>query len=512
MVGKEQKQKIKKKTLLLVVVTTSFLGASVFAVLSGLSTRQKEQELAQLVIEEQLSRVPQILLSDSSLPKDSESLAVRYRAAAKLNSKEAIPKLISLLQSPSEYARSSAAQSLGNLNAKEAISELILLLQDPSENVRSSAAQSLGNLNAKEAISELILLLQDPSESVHSSAAQSLGRLNAKEAISELISLLQDSRDYVRSSAAYLLSELNAREAIPELILLIQDPSESIRLSAVDLLSRLNAREAIPELISLLQNSKDYITQLSAADSLSRLNAREAIPELISLPRNSNYYITRLSAADSLSRLNSKEAISESISLPQDHRNVQPSAVYLSREVPELISLLQDPRVFVRYGAAQSLGNLNAKEAIPELISMLQDSSVDVQSSAAQSLTEIYLVRKQKPDVKITHVEQARLVYNLKLAFTGIAVISAISFLFLMLQQTRHFQGITWSGYWICYFPEEVVQDLADLSDRLAQEGKTTRQIRTRIYAEILTLIWAFYIQINIENLWLPKGDRRIDD
>jgi hypothetical protein len=61
-------------------------------------------------------------------------------------------------------------------------------------------------------------------------------------------------------------------------------------------------------------------------------------------------------------------------------------------------------------------------------------------------------------------------------------------------------------------FPEEVIQDLADLSDRLAQEGKTTRQIRTRIYAEILTLIWVFYIQINIENLWLPKGDRRIDD
>jgi hypothetical protein len=99
-----------------------------------------------------------------------------------------------------------------------------------------------------------------------------------------------------------------------------------------------------------------------------------------------------------------------------------------------------------------------------------------------------------------------------KKKLTVIAIISSISFLLLMLQQLRRFQGIAWSGYWICYFPEEVVQDLADLSDRLAQEGKTPRQIRTRIYAEILTLIWAFYIQINIENLWLPKGDRRIDD
>jgi HEAT repeats len=397
MVGKEQKQKIKKKTLLLVVVTTSFLGASVFAVLSGLSTRQKDQQLAQLIAEEQFSRLPQFLLTDSSLPQDPESLVVRFSAAAILKAKEAIPKLIALLQDPSDNVRYIAEKALRQLNNTPdkftTVSQQLAFYYcwaDESNRLKPLPCRRRKKISG--VISrELISLL--PNLDKHVRKAKLLGELNAKGGISGLIALLQDPDRYVRSYAAETLGELNAKEAIPKLILLLQDPNDSMR-----------------------------------------------------------------------------------------------------------------------YIAAEALGKLNAKDAIPKLIALLQSPNENLRFSAVRSLTKIYLASNQKHSMKITHVEQARLGFNLQLAFTGIAVISSISFLLLMLQQIRYFQGITWSGYWICYFPEEVVQDLADLSDQLAQEGKTTRQIRTRIYAEILTLIWVFYIQVNIENLWLPKGDRRIDD
>jgi HEAT repeat protein len=518
MVERDQKQKkeIKKKTRLLAIFATSFLGASVFAILSGFLLSHKA---AQLVREEQLSQLPKILLGDSSLPQDSGSLAIRYRAAAILQAREAIPKLILLLQDPSVYVRHNAVNSLRELEAKEAIPKLISLLQDPSELVRSRAAYALGELKATEAIPKLILLLQEPYANVRSSTADSLRELNAKEEDPELLLLLSDSEytEEIRLATIMSLSKLNAEEAIPELISLLQDPNENIRSSAANSLGELNAEEAIPELISLLQDPCEDV-RASAADSLDKLNAKEAISKLILFLQYLGKHIRSIAAISF--ELKAKELIPELNLLLQDppvalRSSTANSLGELNRKevIPILIPLLQDPSGNVRFNASQVLGTLKAKEAVPELILLLQDPSVIVQFSAVQSLTKIYLATNQNNSAEITHTNQARSAFNLQLAFTVIADILAISLLLLiMLRQIRYLRGITWYGYWICYFPEEVIQDLADLSDRLAQEGKTTRQIRTRIYAEILTLIWVFYIQVNIENLWLPKGDRRIDD
>lgn len=61
-------------------------------------------------------------------------------------------------------------------------------------------------------------------------------------------------------------------------------------------------------------------------------------------------------------------------------------------------------------------------------------------------------------------------------------------------------------------FPEEVVAELNCLRERLTYENKSVLQIRCILFYEVLRLIWAFYIQIKIENLWLPPIDQKIDD
>jgi hypothetical protein len=73
----------------------------------------------------------------------------------------------------------------------------------------------------------------------------------------------------------------------------------------------------------------------------------------------------------------------------------------------------------------------------------------------------------------------------------------------------KELQRITWKDHITCYFPEEVVSELSALRGELTQTKKSTLLIETTLLYVIFTLIWAFYIQINIDNLWLPSKDQR---
>jgi hypothetical protein len=64
-------------------------------------------------------------------------------------------------------------------------------------------------------------------------------------------------------------------------------------------------------------------------------------------------------------------------------------------------------------------------------------------------------------------------------------------------------------GYLGCYFPEEAVGELIALRRELTHTKKSRIVIEITLLYVVFTLIWAFYIQINIENLWLPSKDQR---
>lgn len=97
------------------------------------------------------------------------------------------------------------------------------------------------------------------------------------------------------------------------------------------------------------------------------------------------------------------------------------------------------------------------------------------------------------------------------LSVSSIALLISLFFL-LQKQRQLQFEGISWSGYFKYYFPEEVLAELAALEKKLTKEKKSTYLIRCLLLLQILTLIWAFGVQIKIDNLWLPNRDRRIDD
>ena len=60
--------------------------------------------------------------------------------------------------------------------------------------------------------------------------------------------------------------------------------------------------------------------------------------------------------------------------------------------------------------------------------------------------------------------------------------------------------------------PEECVAELEALHQRMKSQQRPLLFIQLRMLQEVVELLWAFYIHINLENLWLPGGYNRIDE
>jgi HEAT repeat protein len=85
---------------------------------------------------------------------------------------------------------------------KEAVPRILPLLQDSDWIIRYRAAEALGQIHAPEAVPSLINTCSDQKDHVRYMAAKSLGLMRAPEANSILISLLTDEHPYTRGIAA----------------------------------------------------------------------------------------------------------------------------------------------------------------------------------------------------------------------------------------------------------------------------------------------------------------------
>ena len=126
--------------------------------------------------------------------------------------------------------------------------------------------------------------------------------------------------------------------------------------------------------------------------ALTELNAKEAIPELLKLLKDEDITVRYISAFG-LGLLQSKEAIPELLNLLEgtDNKVRSASAVALGllkskKAIHQLLKLLKEGDNFVRTSCIFALSALNAKEAIPELLNLLKDTDSKVRSASANSL------------------------------------------------------------------------------------------------------------------------------
>ena len=154
-------------------------------------------------------------------------------------------------------------------------------------------------------------------------------------------------------------------------IALTKDPSGRIRSEAVDALGYSEDKEVIHDLIELLNNDPDWRVRCSAAEALCRLGvklggAKEAIEPLIASLKDKdslssiNLAYVRYCAADALGELGAKEAIEP------------------------LIALLKDKDDRVRGISAEALGKLGAKKAVKPLIDFLTNALTNARDRSAR--------------------------------------------------------------------------------------------------------------------------------
>ncbi|MHC5725738.1 MAG: hypothetical protein ACYTXY_16705, partial [Nostoc sp.] len=93
--------------------------------------------------------------------------------------------------------------------------------------------------------------------------------------------------------------------------------------------------------------------------------------------------------------------------------------------------------------------------------------------------------------------------------------ISALSFILMLLLLLRRNQiSLPLTGQLIIFLPEECIVELEALHQQIKSEEDSIWVIRMIMLWTVLELLWALHIQINVENLWLPKGKghNKIDD
>jgi hypothetical protein len=378
---------------------------------------------------------------------------------------------------------------------------------------------------------------------------QDFSQAEAEEKFSRLPEYFSNRRS--SSSYAQLLGsvKLNSilqfkEEKVYDLLLLFgKDPRfyDPEDCSTDKALVKLKEKKSVPQLIASIQ--EDLIINHDAFCLVTALRVlkskEEIIPHLVKLTEDSNYY-TRCNAVYLLGQIQLKE-ISNSIALRE------------TEVIPRLVELLQNQNSHVRGNAAHVLGQLQAKQVIPKLISMLDNSNGIEQYRVLESLVmldglnefqikkwmveiikelespdmfstpgkkslaidisiQIYLRFHQEfkeSETKLLSIDQSRRIRDSQWILTGSALAAFLLLLMLTLFSFRELQKIIWQDHLICYFPEEVVGELTALRHELIQAKKSTLLVEITLIHVIFTLIWAFYIQINIDNLWLPSKDQR---
>jgi HEAT repeat protein len=172
---------------------------------------------------------------------------------------EAVPILLSLLNSPDEGVRSVAAEALGFLGTEDSQSvgsALIKLLDDPEPLVRDDALWALVELRYTPALKSVRCLLQNDTDlCVRASAAEALGLIGNNRDIEILeLTLQRDPDDIVRSYAALSVGLLGSTSLIPNLEMYLREESDlHVRIELLGASYRLGKAEALNSLIDLTE-------------------------------------------------------------------------------------------------------------------------------------------------------------------------------------------------------------------------------------------------------------------
>lgn len=195
------------------------------------------------------------------------------------------------LRSGDPDAQVAAALDLLQERSREGLPELIALTNSPDVAVRSTAARVLGVLGSRDrdpAGRALLGLIGDSDPLVRSEAIDALGALRYRPAAEAVGGALVDAEPLVRASAAETAGDLGNPAVIPGLELALADEDDAVRAYAANSLGRLGTPELLERLNQRERSEQAPRVKAELLAARYRLGAQADLTPLLELLTEAN--------------------------------------------------------------------------------------------------------------------------------------------------------------------------------------------------------------------------------
>lgn len=213
------------------------------------------------------------LLTQLSMAEDEEVARSALRALSKIPGLDAIPPLLSALNSPHPQRRMDALQALRERGGNEAqVTLQKIASQDPETKLAEAAIESLAQISTPESIRALLELTVDPS--TRHACIQTLAsrkqtdNFNLNLYIDDIAEGLNHLHQTIRCATIEILKRLKHPHASAYLIQALADQDTTIRLMAVNALVDLGNQTCLSQLSQLAQNDPSVIVRRAAQKGL----------------------------------------------------------------------------------------------------------------------------------------------------------------------------------------------------------------------------------------------------
>lgn len=210
--------------------------------------------------------------------QDTVTLVCRYISEVKC--REAIPALITLIESDNDTYFLGALEALGNTGGP---SEALYLADyidrdDLSTAQKQALARVLGKINAVETWDKLVEMAENKDENsfIRMYAAESIGEMKKEESVPILAGLFEESDPNLRQYVIKGLENYPGNtEAKAVIIQGIKDEHYKVRLESVNAVEKNGIKEAMPYLIYRARNDKETAVKNACYPVIAALDTAE---------------------------------------------------------------------------------------------------------------------------------------------------------------------------------------------------------------------------------------------
>lgn len=247
----------------------------------------------------------------------------------KLDSENAVARLVASLHETQPDIRRHAARKLGESKDPQAVIPLIVALKDSARDVRCEAARSLGKLRDTRAVEPLFTLIKiDKENEVQKAAILSLGEIGEQGVVPRLLEFLvqKQFRYHATGLVGQIMVELDP--SIFSGILACLGNGHEINRGVIKLLGTLRDSRAAKVLIDVVGQTDDGDLKASIIHSLGQIGAPEATEVLLFALHDQNVWV-RKAAAQALGNMKSEQVEGAlELALHDPHLDVRQAARY----------------------------------------------------------------------------------------------------------------------------------------------------------------------------------------